>query len=181
MQINSLKEVVDIMYPIGSIYMSINDTDPSTLFGGKWESWGAGRVPVGVNSADTDFNLVEKTGGEKTHKLTTAELAQHSHGMNSHTHSIPELSGSAIKNGMHAHNIGATSTATKGSNQNRVSSQDTATTDYRSSESGEHTHTIKTNASTTGKATGNTANSGSNTAHNNLQPYITCYMFKRVE
>lgn len=53
-------------YPIGSIYMSVNSTNPSTLFGGKWEAWGTGRVPVGVDTTQTEFATVEKTGGSKT-------------------------------------------------------------------------------------------------------------------
>ena len=38
-----------------------------------------GRVPVGVNSSDTDFNSLGKTGGEKTHKLTIEEMPRHNH------------------------------------------------------------------------------------------------------
>jgi hypothetical protein len=45
--------------------MSVNNTDPGTLFGGTWEAWGAGRVPVGVNTSDTDFSTAGKTGGSK--------------------------------------------------------------------------------------------------------------------
>ena len=45
--------------------MSVNNTDPGTLFGGTWEAWGTGRVPVGVDSGDSDFDTTEKTGGEK--------------------------------------------------------------------------------------------------------------------
>ena len=32
------------IYPVGSIYLSVSSTDPSTLFGGTWEAWGTGRV-----------------------------------------------------------------------------------------------------------------------------------------
>lgn len=38
-----------------------------------------GKIPVGLNSADTDFNTLGKTGGEKTHKLTTSEMPSHNH------------------------------------------------------------------------------------------------------
>jgi hypothetical protein len=55
------------IYPVGSIYMSVNSTNPGTLFGGTWAAWGAGRVPVGINTSDANFNTVEKTGGAKTH------------------------------------------------------------------------------------------------------------------
>ena len=39
-------ELLLAIYPIGSIYTSVNETNPSQLFGGTWESWGQGRVPV---------------------------------------------------------------------------------------------------------------------------------------
>ncbi len=55
-------------YPVGSIYISIKNTNPGTLFGGTWVAWGTGRVPVGINTSDTDFNSVEKTGGVKEHR-----------------------------------------------------------------------------------------------------------------
>jgi hypothetical protein len=54
---------IDSIYPIGSIYMSINNTDPSTLFGGLWERFGIGRTLVSVNENDIDFNQPEKVGG----------------------------------------------------------------------------------------------------------------------
>ena len=57
----------DCIYPIGSIYLSVNNINPSEYFGGTWVAWGSGRVPVGVNSSDSSFNTVEKTGGSKTH------------------------------------------------------------------------------------------------------------------
>lgn len=66
-------------FPIGSIYLSVVDTDPSNWFGGTWEQIAKGRTLVGVDVDDTDFNTVEKTGGEKAHKLTEQELAPHKH------------------------------------------------------------------------------------------------------
>ena len=69
------------MYPVGSIYLSVNNVNPGTLFGGTWEAWGSGRVPVGVDTSQSEFDRVEKTGGEKTHQLTETELASHGHGM----------------------------------------------------------------------------------------------------
>ena len=55
------KSLVDHIYPVGSIYMSVNNTNPGTLFGGTWEQWGSGRVPVGVDMEDenNEFNGVE--------------------------------------------------------------------------------------------------------------------------
>lgn len=96
-----INEIRLAAYPVGSIYMSVNNTNPSTLFGGTWVAWGSGKVPVGVDTSDTDFDTVEKTGGAKSHSYTpagtndgtTLSAAQcgvpaHSHGLNSHTHTI---------------------------------------------------------------------------------------------
>lgn len=71
--------IFDLIYPVGSIYMSVRNANPGTLFGGTWVAWGAGRVPVGINTSDADFNSSEKTGGSKTHTLTIPEMPSHSH------------------------------------------------------------------------------------------------------
>ena len=62
------KTIFDLIYPIGAIYMSVNSTNPGNLFGGTWVAWGSGRVPVGVNTSDSDFSSPEKTGGSKSHR-----------------------------------------------------------------------------------------------------------------
>ena len=65
---------VDLAHPVGSLYFSTDSTNPSQLFGGTWVIWGAGRVPVGVDTSQTEFNTVEKTGGNKSydHIVVTA-------------------------------------------------------------------------------------------------------------
>ena len=69
-------------YPVGSIYMNASDaTNPATLLGfGTWVAFGAGRVPVGIDSGDTDFDTAEETGGAKTHTLDLDEMPSHRHG-----------------------------------------------------------------------------------------------------
>jgi hypothetical protein len=72
-----------LAYPIGSVYTAIVSTNPATLLGvGTWAAFGAGRVLVGLNAADADFDTVEETGGTKTHVLTTAEMPSHKHDVN---------------------------------------------------------------------------------------------------
>lgn len=63
-----------ILYPIGSIYMSVNSTNPSQLFGGVWEQIN-GRFLYCTNSAS------KQLGGENEHTLTTNEMPSHNHGM----------------------------------------------------------------------------------------------------
>lgn len=61
-----IKQYILASHPIGSIEINISGANPSTYLGGTWVAWGTGKVPVGVNTNDTDFNTVEKTGGSKT-------------------------------------------------------------------------------------------------------------------
>jgi len=72
---------LDAIYPVGSIYMNAtNGTNPATLLGfGTWVAFGAGRVPVGIDSGDTDFDTAEETGGFKTHTLDEDEIPAHGH------------------------------------------------------------------------------------------------------
>lgn len=67
------------IYPIGSIYQSTAPTNPATFMGGVWERFGNGRVLVGVDETDADFNAANKTGGEKSHTLTVDEMPSHRH------------------------------------------------------------------------------------------------------
>lgn len=127
----------DTIYPVGSIYMSVNATNPSELFGGTWVAWGSGRVPVGVDTSDSDFSTIEKTGGEKTHELSINEMPSHTHA-----------------------NYAKRTNVTINSSGNTI---------------------ISCHRSNTGASTGdNIGKTGSNAPHNNLQPYITCYMWKRM-
>lgn len=126
--------MVDKIYPVGSIYMSASLSTPEAVgnvLGGTWTAWGAGRVPVGVDTTQTEFNTVEKTGGAKTHTLKVDEIPAHSHG---------------------AYYTGS-STQPKSYGWYGQSGSDMA---Y------------------------DAISTGGGGAHNNLQPYIACYMYKRT-
>ncbi len=122
-------------HPVGDIYLSVNPTNPGTLYGGTWVAWGSGRVPVGVNTSDTDFKTVEKTGGAKTHTLTVQEIPNHAHDLN------------AVNEGVDNPNGG-----------------------YHPGWTFNKQYTAQVMSAST----------GGGQAHNNLQPYITCYMWKRT-
>jgi hypothetical protein len=83
LQSQILSQALLSVYPVGSIYINAGvATNPGTLLGfGTWSAFGAGRVIVGVDSTDTDFDSVRETGGAKTdsHALTIAELPAHTH------------------------------------------------------------------------------------------------------
>lgn len=72
----NITEIRDLIYPIGSIYMSVNNTNPSTLFGGTWVQL-QNRFLLGAGSSYT----AGETGGSATHKLTIDEMPSHSHGL----------------------------------------------------------------------------------------------------
>ena len=160
-----IQQFAKTMYPVGSIYMSTKSTNPSTYFGGTWVAWGSGRVPVGINTSDSNFNTVEKTGGASTVALTTAQMPSHSHAKGSLATATA---------GAHTHNIQNQKAAWGTNSGNRVlidaTSGYTAVTNKTTTSGGAHTHTIS----------GSTAAAGSGSAHNNLQPYIVCYMWKRT-
>lgn len=138
--------ILDV-YPVGSIYMSVSPTNPQIIFGGIWESWGQGRVPVGVDTEDSDFEEAENTGGEKEHSLTTNELPVHRHTLD---YTVSGSNGS--------------STSTPSNYVGRIMRDRTNT-----QSTSQYTATIDT------RSVGS-----SNNAHNIMQPYITCYMWKRV-
>lgn len=183
-------QILGALYPVGSIYMSVLSTNPSTYFGGTWAAWGTGRVPVGISTGETEFNTVEKTGGAKTHTLTEAELASHNHTQNSHnhtqnSHNHTQNSHNHTQN-EHGHRAqyktsalayggyhGPDSTAGLWKAIDTWIESSTAT---NIAATATNIATTPTNVATT--ATNNAAGSGS--AHNNLQPYITCYMWKRT-
>ena len=61
-----------------------DEIDRSSFLGLTWERFAQGRMIVGLNSSDGDFNAVGKSGGEKTHKLTVSEMPSHNHNIGTH-------------------------------------------------------------------------------------------------
>lgn len=62
-----IQEDAERKHPIGSLEFNTSGTNPNSYLGfGTWELWGSGKVPVGVDTTDTDFNTSEKSGGAKT-------------------------------------------------------------------------------------------------------------------
>ena len=75
-------EIMKLMIPVGWYYLTQTDINPSQILGfGTWVR-SKGRVIVGLDEDDEDFNEINKTGGEKTHTLTIAESASHTHEIN---------------------------------------------------------------------------------------------------
>lgn len=154
------KYIVDSIYPVGSIYMSISSTNPGTLFGGTWSQL-KDRFLLGAG----DTYAAASTGGAATVTLTTTQMPAHTHtftgssattSSESHTHTVPNTKGNSSGSGTKAETW-ADATA----------SGRTLTTS-----SNAHTHTVT--------AKGTNANTGGGGAHNNMPPYLTVYMWKRT-
>lgn len=151
-------------WPVGSVFIAVVNTNPATLLGvGTWAAIAAGRMLVGRDANDTDFDTVEETGGAKTVTLTEAQIPVHTHVQNAHNHTQDA----------HAHAI-RSQTATTGA----VSSWEHGTIDTSSTAA----ETLNTDAATATNqaATAINQNAGGGEAHPNMPPYLVVYMWKRT-
>ena len=168
----------DEIYPIGSIYMSVNNTNPSTLFGGTWEQITGYYLYAGNTNETGGSNITGAASGE------TGATALTVNQIPSHTHYIPSLSGSTTSNGDHIHNIGADFDGGAASARYTVHSKGPTGAGYLkpTSQAGAHTHSITTNANNTG-ASGNNAShthSLNNHTHTINPPFYSLFVFKRI-
>lgn len=140
-------------HPIGSLFETTVSTNPGTLYGGTWAAWGGGRVPVGVNTADSDFNTVEKTGGKKTerHEFKIGYKGYYGTAVGSDDNMIQAYKYSTSSYGTYAY---------EGSTQASVNAGIQASTNTRD----------VAQASSTGDTSETSI----------VQPYITCYIWKRT-
>lgn len=157
--VNSLNSLSDLtksiyllMHPVGSIVITTVAQSPELVFGGTWITWGSGRVPVGVDKAQEEFETVEKTGGEKSHWLSIHETPSHTHALEPNG-SAYSFAWGASKGNVHVQANAVGGASPSGSN---------------------YLYTRQNEWNQTGA-------SGSTQPHNNLQPYITCYMWKRIK
>lgn len=185
--------LVDLIYPVGSIYMSVNNVSPETLFGGTWERI-KGRFLLGTGQPDDNSNTaygtnlthngttkfnesLGTTGGESLHTLTSAQSGVPAHG---HGFTQPSVSG-----GAHAHTgqrrnvfgsgstagfISGADTTSSGRSNAQVTIHATAT----SGSTGTHSHTV------TGGAVSNNTAANASSAHNNMPPYLAVNIWKRT-
>ena len=147
----SKNEIVNYIYPVGSLYWSSKSTDPATLFGGTWK-----RIKDKFILAAGDTYAAGATGGEATHTLTINEMPAHSH------------SGSVGNAGEHSHSISTQLDVDYNVNGNIVAcGYSTSITKYTGN-AGNHSHNISIN------------NTGGGKSHNNMPPYVSYYCWERT-
>lgn len=162
---SSLQDMFNLIYPVGSVYMSINSTDPTNLFGGTWEQI-KGRFLVGTGYLDdntTDFwgpltrkyqMLAGEKGGQTSHQLTINEMPAHKHW----------ISAAAYDDG-------------NGSSTGQNNSQDYGLWADAGGYSSDDP--LKRYGRYTAWAGGD--DSDRTTAHNNIPPYYAVYMWQRIK
>lgn len=157
-QQRTIKEVIDIVHPVGSIWETTTTDDPNTLWAGtKWVKMDAGRVLVAAgsyteNGTTYTYNLGDK-GGEAKHQLSTDELASHSHGVSCST------------DGNHSHGYWYNDGGDGHSSYNGTASWDALN---QTTTNGAHSHTIYI------------ASTGGNVSHENRPPYQVINRWKRT-
>lgn len=138
-------------FPVGSVFISAVSTNPATLLGyGTWSAIGAGRVLVGLDAGDPDFDTLEETGGAKAVTLSTAQMPVHSHVQDAHAHT------------QRRNNVAT------GANSGWVTAFDAS--------SSSPVADVNTG---TGATTATNQNTGGGGSHSNVQPYFVCRFWRR--
>ena len=153
------KKLIDYIYPIGSIYLSVNSTSPATLFGGSWTQL-KDRFLLGAGSTYSSG----ATGGAATHKLSVAEMP-------SHAHDTPFFNNMTNNGEMKSDFIGVFGKGVTASQALKNTGQ-TSTM--------EMWWINQTNTAEGNEWAYLTSAKGSGSAHNNMPPYLVVYMWKRT-
>lgn len=175
-------EIIDLIYPVGSIYMSVNNVNPGTFLPGT--SWtqitDTFLLAAGSTYAADDGTHTTAIGGSATTSLAETNLPSHHHSYTSppsatgsHTLTVSEIPA-------HYHAMRYSTGSTSGAGYAWTGSKYSWTSATESSAGmkgagggGGHTHPITGSSTTTG-------NTGSGTAFSNMPPYLTVYMWKRT-
>ena len=181
------QQILNMIYPVGSIYMSVNNVSPATFIGGTWTAL-TDRVLIGAGSS----YAVNATGGATSHTHTSAA---HTHTSAAHTHTTAGhvLTTSEIPKHYHTdwhwespsgsqfgvNNYGATGASTKGTWKVAYSSTSSEASFYTGYTGGGASHSHGNTGSTTPGNTGSTT-PGNTGSSSNLPPYLAVYMWKRT-
>ena len=155
------------VYPVGSIYMSMNSTNPGTLFGGTWKKLD-GKFLLG---ASTSAGL---TGGAATVTLTEANMPAHTHDKGTYNITGQFQVRPYTGDGVNASAYGTGSNAFSSAS----GSGETWARSLMGESNSKKTDVITLNASDSW--TGSSGSAGAGTPHSNMPPYITVYMWQRT-
>lgn len=142
--------ILDSVFPVGSIYMSVNSTSPASLFGGTWE-----QIKDRFLLASGNTYAAGSTGGEAEHKLTQYEIPSYTIGEIPLI--VPGYHARWNNGGINASDLGDASSSRPGVTQTSGNSLTSGT---------QYSYRINS--------------FGGDAAHNNMPPYIVVYMWKRV-
>lgn len=149
--------IVDLVYPVGSIYMNTTDVNPATLFGGTWVRYAEGQVLVGASLSTPLGN----SGGISSYRLSVDQLPEHTHSI-----SISESGGHIHKTRFMNDNYDNSGGGGTGLTRDGSSTYIEHTDQMLSA--GQHTHNVT--LGTTGK--GKTID--------NMPPYIVVTIWRRT-
>lgn len=150
-------ELLNAAYPVGSIYISVSETSPNTLFGGTWE-----RLKDRFLLAVGDSYAAGATGGEAAHTLTVDEMPSHGHAV--HVWDDAGTTGNAYYYSGTTKKTHTGARLYNGTASSWVASGSTAS----AAQEGR------------GDVSGGTELVGGSAAHNNMPPYLAVYMWKRT-
>ena len=175
---DTFDDILNLVYPVGSIYMSVNSTSPETLFGGTWTQLeDTFLLACGSTYASDGSNVHTAQHGEATHKLTASESGQKDLGTvtstgGDHTHKLSSTDTKARYLGTTSDGDGITRSSVKPGTSTAVSNfLKSANVIYRYDGNG-----------SSGNLSVSTTISGSDatSSHNNMPPYLAVYMWKRT-
>ena len=166
--------LLDFVYPVGSIYMSMNNTSPQTFLGGTWE-----RIQDRFLLSAGSTYSAGTTGGEATHTLIIDEMPSHTHTQNSHTHTQSAHSHQLYSTGSYASNANGLKRSGDMQGVAGVATRDSSSSSYTWNDSKGHA-VVSSVTPTINETTATNQNTGGGSAHNNMPPYLAVYMWKRT-
>jgi microcystin-dependent protein len=165
-------------WPVGSVFLSMVATNPATLLGGgTWVAFAAGRMLVGLDSGDSDFDVEGDVGGAKSVTLTESQMPAHTHVQNSHTHT---QNSHTHTQDAHAHTLPVGATDDTAAPFDRADAGTNASGANATTATGSATATNQAATAVNQSATATNQNTGGGQAHSNLPPFIVVRMWRRT-